>query len=293
MSSASAALRALLTSPTLSCLLEAYNAASALLVERAQVAGIWASSLTISCANGYRDNNTLSMSQVLDLLESITERTTKPLLFDGDTGYGDFAHVELLTRRLCARGVAGLCMEDKQLPKRNSFVESPSQQLATIKGFCGKLQAAREAATDDDFVLVARTEALIVGAGLDEALERAHAYIDAGADAILIHSKQASFEQIAQFLARWERRAPIVCVPTTYSQTPVEVMEEAGVSVAIWANYMLRAAITAMRQVAQHVGQHRTITGFDELALSSVADLFELQDNAGLLQNEGRFGCFE
>ena len=290
------ALRALLEQPGLSCLLEAHNTASALLAQGAGVPGIWASSLTISCASGYRDNNTMSMSHVLDLLEAMTARVSAPVLFDGDTGYGDFAHVELLVQRLCARRVAGVCLEDKLLPKRNSFVESPAQQLARAEELCGKLRAARAACADPSFVLVARTEALIVGAGLDEALRRAHAYIDAGADAILVHSKAPDFSEIEAFMTRWEQRAPVVCVPTTYSTTPLAKMEEAGVSLVIWANYMLRAAIGAMRQVAAHVAAHGTVLGMDEaapgLALASVRELLELQDNDGLLRDELRYGAF-
>lgn len=288
------ALRALLQTPKLECILEAHNAASALLVEQSEVSGIWASSLTLSCANGYRDNNTLCMSQVLDILESMTERTTKPILFDADTGYGDFAHTEVLARRLSARKIAGMCIEDKRLPKRNSFVESPAQQLADVDEFCGKLQAAREASQDDDFVIIARTEALIVGAGLEEALMRADRYVEAGADALLIHSKASDFEEISAFLARWrcERDTPIVCVPTTYSSTPTARMEAEGVSMVIWANYMLRAAVAAMRQVAQHISQTGSAQGLEaQLMLASVKDLFELQDNAGLLANEARFGA--
>lgn len=289
MSRATESLRALLMRDGVDVLLEAHDTVSAQLAQEAGVPGVWASSLSISCARGYRDDNTLSMSEVLCILESMTDRLHIPVLFDGDTGYGSFAHTELLVKRLCARGVAGVCIEDKRLPKRNSFVRSHQQRLEDPEVFVGKIKAAKDAQTDPAFVVVARTEAMIVGLEVDDALERAARYEEAGADALLIHSKDTTFDRMALFLERYQGDVPIVVVPTTYADTPPARMAEAGVSVCIWANHMLRASIHAMRLVAAHVATHGTVAGA-HVPMVPVQELFRLQDVEGLLEHEARYG---
>lgn len=274
-------LRDLLMTPGPAFLLEAHNAVSAQIVEEAGFRGIWASSLTLSTSLGCRDNNELSMTEVLGVLEAMTDRVSVPVLFDGDTGYGSFNHFQRLVRKLGQRQVAGVCIEDKVFPKTNSFVRSEQQRLAPIEEFCGKLRAGRDATTDDNFVIVARTEALITGLGMDEALERAHRYADAGANAILVHSKAPTIDEISRFMAQWGRPIPIVCVPTTYYSTSRETFEAIGVSVVIWANHLLRSAITAMQEVATQLcaeGNARRV----EDRIAPVKELFRLQDEAAL-----------
>jgi len=205
-----AALRRELTSRELSFLMEAHNGLSAKLVEEAGFPGIWASGLAISAALGVRDNNEASWTQVLDILEFMADATTLPILVDGDTGYGNFNNVRRLVRKLCQRGIAGVCIEDKLFPKTNSFLRAERQPLADMEEFVGKIKAGKDSQTDPDFVVVARIEALIAGWGLAEALKRAEAYHLAGADAILIHSRQSSPAEIFAFLAEWGGRAPVV-----------------------------------------------------------------------------------
>ncbi|MGK0359878.1 MAG: phosphoenolpyruvate mutase, partial [Bradymonadia bacterium] len=288
---ASIALRALLAGERAGVLLEAHDTASALVAERAGVQGIWASSLTLSCANGYRDDSTLGMAASLDRLEAMAERVDIPIVFDGDTGYGDFAHTEQLVRRLCARGVAGLTIEDKRMPKRNSFIGSEAQRLAPIEEFCGKIAAAKDVQRDSDFVVVGRTEALIVGAGLDAALERAERYAEAGADAILMHCKDPVFDQVEAFMRMWSGVVPVVIVPTTYADTPVERFDAAGIKLVVWANHALRAAVHTMGRLAAHVARHRTVIGAP-VAMDRVSDLFALQDVAAFTQRERRFSGY-
>src|SRR5262249_290359 len=180
-----AALRRELTSPQLSFLMEAHDGLSAKLVEEAGFPGIWASGLAISAALGLRDNHRASWTQVLEIVEFMGDGTRLPILVDGDTGYGNFNNVRRLVRKLCQRGIAGVCIEDKLFPKTNSFI-GEAQPLAAIDEFCGRIKAGKDSQSDDDFSLVARIEALIAGHGLDEALRRAEAYHAAGADALLI-----------------------------------------------------------------------------------------------------------
>ncbi len=278
-------LRELLESPRVEQILEAHNSLSATIVEEAGIPGLWASSLTLSCAAGLRDNSELTMTEVLDVLESITARADIPILFDGDTGYGQFSHFQQLVRKLCLRRIGGVCIEDKVFPKTNSFLRSESQPLAPVEEFAGKLRAGKDAQTDPDFVVIARTEALIVGLDTAAAIDRAERYVDAGADAILIHSKERTFAQVQDFMSKWSGRAPVVCVPTTYYSTPMEAFSQAGVSMVIWANHMLRAGIGAMQSVANEIGEKGTARDLED-AIAPVKEVFRLQDADGLLEGE-------
>lgn len=285
---ASSALRRLLAAPRPEYLLEAHNAMSALLVEEAGFAGIWASSLTLSCSHGVRDNNELSMTQVLDVLETMTECTSIPILFDGDTGYGGFNHFQLLVRKLCARAVAGVCIEDKVFPKVNSFLRPESQPLVPVEEFCGKLRAGKDAQGHEEFVVVARTEALITGLGMDEALRRATRYAEAGADAVLVHSRASTFAEVAEFMARWTHPVPVVVVPTSYYGTGPESFAAAGVSVVIWANQMLRASLQAMRRTAAVLRESNTARDVED-EIAPLRAVFALQREDAKARAEDRY----
>ncbi len=215
-------LRRLVTRPDIAFMMEAHDGLSARIVEEAGFEGIWASGLTLSASFGVRDNNELSWTQVVDHVAFMAEAASVPVLLDGDTGYGNFNNMRRLVRKLTQVGVAGVVIEDKLFPKTNSFLRSELQPLADIAEFCGKIKAGKDSQQDPDFVLVARVEALIAGWGLPEALKRAEAYHAAGADAILIHSKQSSPAEIFAFLAEWGNRSPVVLVPTTYWRTSTE-----------------------------------------------------------------------
>ncbi|MGH7072256.1 MAG: phosphoenolpyruvate mutase, partial [Acetobacteraceae bacterium] len=233
----SAALRAEIFSPSLSFLMEAHSGISAKIVEEAGFRGIWASGLTISANLGLRDSNEASWTQVLEVLEYMADATRLPILVDGDTGYGNFNNMRRLVRKLGERQIAGVCIEDKLFPKTNSFI-GQAQPLADVNEFCGRIKAGKDSQTCDDFVLLARVEALISGRGMDEALRRAEAYHAAGADAILIHSKQTTAAEIFAFAERWGNRAPLVIVPTMYYATPTDLFRQAGISTVIWANHV-------------------------------------------------------
>ena len=282
-----ARLREALTGPRLSFLMEAHNGLSAKIVEEAGFEAIWASGLTISASLGLRDSNEASWTQVLDVLEYMADAASAPILVDGDTGYGNFNNVRRLVRKLGERGVAGVCIEDKLFPKTNSFV-GEGQPLADIDEFCGRLRAAKDSQVDGDFTVVARTEALISGRGMDEALKRAEAYRQAGADAILIHSKLATAVEILEFAERWDRRAPLVIVPTMYYATPTEAYRRAGINAVIWANHLLRSSISAMRATAAQIHEDEGLLEV-EGRIASVKDVFALTANAELEAAERRY----
>mgnify|MGYP001486465547 FL=1 len=156
---------------------EAHNGLSAKIVEETGFKGIWASGLSISAALGVRDSNEASWTQVLEVLEFMSESTNIPILLDGDTGYGNFNNARRLIQKLESRGVAGVCLEDKLFPKTNSFIDGELQPLADIEEFCGKIRACKDTQVDPDFNVVARLESFITGHGLEDALTRAHAYV--------------------------------------------------------------------------------------------------------------------
>ena len=280
--------RQLLNSSDLEFICEAHNGLSARIVEEAGFRGIWASGLSLSAQYGVRDNNEASWTQVLDMLEFMSDAARIPIMLDGDTGYGNFNNVQRLVKKLEQRDIAAVCLEDKIFPKTNSFIGGHQQPLAKIDEFCGKIKAGKDAQSDDDFSIVARVEAFIAGWGLQEALVRAEAYHAAGADAILIHSALAVPSEILSFKREWGDRCPVVIVPTKYYATPTEVFREHGISMAIWANHILRSSIQAMQQAASILVREQSLVQV-ESTIASVGEVFRLQGADALEEAEKRY----
>ena len=281
-------LRDLLESPELEFLLEAHNGISAKLVQQAGFKGIWASGLALSAQFCVRDSNEASWTQVVDMLEFMSDATDIPILLDGDTGYGNFNNMRRLVRKLEQRGIAGVCIEDKEFPKTNSFIDSGKQALADINEFCGKIRAGKDSQQDPDFCIVARVEALIAGWDMDEALKRASAYCEAGADAILIHSRQSRADEILAFADAWDGSCPLVIVPTKYYSTPVDVFRKAGVSLVIWANQMIRASVRAMENTSREIFEQQSLVDVEDI-ITEVDNIFRLQGADELLRAQERY----
>lgn len=277
-------LREILDSENVEFLMEAHNGISSKIVEEAGFKGIWASGLSMSAGHGVRDSNEASWTQVLEMLEFMSDATTIPILVDGDTGYGNFNNLRRAVQKLCQRDIAGICIEDKLFPKTNSFI-GENQPLADIEEFCGKIKAGKDSQTHADFCLIARVEALIAGWGMQEAIKRAEAYDAAGADAILIHSKNTDGQEIIEFLKEWRNRSPVVIVPTTYHNVSTDEFRKVGASIIIWANHNIRASISAMREVSRRIFRDQSLRGV-EGKISSVKDIFELVENAELADAE-------
>ena len=280
--------RNLLQSNQLEFICEAHNGLSARIVQEAGFRGIWASGLSISAQFGVRDNNEARWTQVLEDLEFMSDATTIPILLDGDTGYGNFNNMQRLVRKLEQRQVAAVCIEDKLFPKTNSFIKGGAQPLADMQEFCGKIKAGKDAQTDPDFCIIARVEAFICGWGLVEALRRADAYHRAGADGILIHSALSVPDEILAFKQEWGNRCPVVIVPTKYYATPTEVFRQHGFSMVIWANHMLRAAVTAMQKTARTLKEHEHLLSIED-KVAPVSEIFRLQNAAELQEAEDRY----
>ena len=281
---AAGVLRSYLESPALVRLIGAHNALGARMAERAGFDGVWSSGLELSTSYGVPDASLVTMSEHLSTLQAMTYCDSLPIVADCDTGYGDACNVAYMVRKFEAAGVAGVAIEDKCFPKRNSFLDVP-QDLATVDEFAAKIESAREARRHDDFVIVARTEALIVGQGPDEALKRAHAYADAGADAILFHSKERSIEKLAEVLTRWQERLPVVLVPTTYPQVDASELERLGAKIVIYANHGLRASLRAMERTYKEILRSGSTRSVEPL-IWPLSTVFDLQ-HAGHPQRPG------
>ena len=278
----------LLLSPQLEFICEAHNGLSAKIVEEAGFHGIWASGLSISAQFGVRDNNEASWTQVLDNLEFMSDATQIPILLDGDTGYGNFNNMQRLIRKLEQRQIAAVCIEDKLFPKTNSFLKGEAQPLADMDEFCGKIKAGKDAQSDPDFCIIARVEAFICGWGLAEAMRRAEAYHQAGADGILIHSALAVPDEILSFKQEWADRCPVVIVPTKYYSTPTDVFRQHGISLVIWANHMLRAAIATMQTTARTLKEQENLLSIED-KIVPVSEVFRLQGADDLQDAEQRY----
>lgn len=242
----------------------------------------------MSAALGLRDSNEASWTQVLDVLEYMADATTIPILVDADTGYGNFNNARRLVQKLEQLGISGACIEDKLFPKTNSLLEHREQPLADIDEFALKIRAMKDTQRDPNFCVVARVEAFISGWGCDEALRRADAYLSAGADAILMHSKQKNPDEIEQFVKAWNNKGPVVIVPTNYYKTSTETFRKWGISTVIWANHNLRASVRAMQNISKKIHQEQSLINV-EPEVVSVKEIFRLQNDDELVQAEKKY----
>ncbi|WEX79329.1 phosphoenolpyruvate mutase (plasmid) [Sinorhizobium numidicum] len=282
----SAILRELILSSDLTFLMEAHDGLSAAIAERAGFKGLWASGLSISSVLGYRDASEASWTQIVDIVERIVDATSIPVLVDGDSGFGNFNNARIVARKLEQRGAAGLCLEDKQFPKTNSFV-GDRHALADIDEFSGRLKAVKDT-TGPGFVLVARIEAMIAGHGIDEAIVRADAYAEAGADAILIHSRKPVADEILAFAKEWNNKLPVVIVPTKYYKTPVSAYRDARISTVIWANHTMRAAIAGMRHICGRIHAEQSVAAIED-EVAGLDELFRLMAYDELAKAEEQY----
>ncbi len=263
----------------------AHNGLTARLVEEAGFEGVWASGFEISTSHAVPDANILTMSDFLDAASEMAHTVSIPVIADCDTGFGNSNNVMHMVRRYEAAGVAAVCIEDKKFPKVNSFIAG-RQDLAAIGEFVGKLMAANNAKKTEKFLIFARVEALIAGWGLEEALKRAHAYIDAGADGIFIHSKSQEPDEIIDFCKSWNKRSPLLICPTTY-HIPESEMRSLGIHIVIYANQSIRAAIRSMQSVLRHIRRHGNLRLEDKIV--PMEEAFRLQGMYMMKHDERKY----
>ena len=259
----------------------AHDALSARLIERAGFDAVWASGFAISAAQfALPDANVLTMTENLDVIRQMSRATNLPIIADIDNGYGNAVNVMRTITEYEAAGVAAISIEDNIFPKRCSFYSGVQRELVSVEEHCGKIRAAKRAQRSAEFMVIARTETLIAGWGMEEALQRATAYAEAGADAILIHSKAPTAVEVMEFARRWSRDTPLVVVPTTYASTPLQALEAGGFKIVIFANHPVRAAITAMKETLAMLRRDGTASLLDP----HIASLQEVYDLVGVTE---------
>ena len=275
-------LRRLINCKRIVRVLEAHNGLSALVVENTKHNGktfdaIWESSLTDSSSKGKPDIELVDFTSRVQTIEEILEVTAKPIIVDGDTG-GQIDHFRYMVRTLERLGVSAIIIEDKKFPKINSLMENAQHTQESMDLFCEKIEAGKKAQITEDFMIIARIESYILGKGVADAIARAKAYIKAGADGIMIHSKEKSPIQIAEFCREYkklQKKVPLVAVPTTYNIIHEDELEKLGVSIVIYANHLLRSSYKAMKKVAQGILANGRSAGADE-DCCSVGEIFDL-----------------
>ena len=255
----------------------AFDAMSAKLVENSGFDAVWAGSFAISATHALPDASILTMTEFFDVASSMSSTCEIPIIADCDTGYGGPSNVRHMVRKYENAGISSICIEDKIFPKENSLLENGRNDLLSEKEFVAKILAAKEARSNKNFIIIARVEALISGAGMDEALKRATAYENAGADAILIHSKQKTPDEIFEFTDSWKGSAPLVVVPTTYDSVKISELESHKIKMVIYANQTLRVAHMAMTELLNELIKADHISDVKD-KISTMQDIFHLQE---------------
>jgi phosphoenolpyruvate phosphomutase / 2-hydroxyethylphosphonate cytidylyltransferase len=281
-------LRRLIDSKPIVRILEAHNGLTGLIVEKTIIEqkglkiefdGIWESSLTDSTAKGKPDTELVDFSSRFSTIEEILEVTTKPIIVDGDTG-GRIKHFKFRVKTLERLGVSAIVIEDKIGDKRNSlFGTTVPQNQDSIENFCQKIREGKESQVTVDFMIIARVESLILQKGMDDALKRAEAYISAGADGIMIHSKEKDGKEIIEFCKKYKNldiKVPLVVVPSTYSHMTESELQDLGISVVIYANHLLRSAYPVMTNVAESILKNRRSKEASKKYCMSIKDIITL-----------------
>ena len=255
----------------------AFDAMSAKLVENAGFDAVWAGGFAISATHALPDASILTMTEFLNAASIMANACDVPIIADCDTGYGGPSNVTHMVRKYESAGISSICIEDKIFPKQNSLLEGGQNDLLSEKEFVAKILAANEAKNSKDFLIIARIEALISGLGMKEALKRADAYEKAGANAILIHSKQKNPDEIFEFTDTWKGNIPIAVIPTTYDSVKLSDIYEHKIKMVIYANQTLRAAYSAMENLLKEMVVTEKISDIKQ-KMSSINEIFDLQE---------------
>ena len=255
----------------------AFDAMSAKLVENAGFDAVWAGSFAISATHALPDASILTMTEFFGVASNMSDACSIPIIADCDTGYGGPSNVSHLVKKYENAGISSICIEDKIFPKQNSLLKGGNNELLSEKEFVAKILAANEAKKDKDFLIIARVEALISELGMNEAIKRADAYEKAGADAILIHSKQKEPDEIFEFADTWNGNLPIVAIPTTYDNVRISDLHNHKIKMAIYANQTLRTSHAAMLRLLKEMKDAERISDVKE-PMSTMNEIFELQE---------------
>ena len=263
----------------------AFDAMSAKLVEINGFDAIWAGSFAISATHALPDASILTMTEFLNVASNMEESCNIPIIADCDTGFGGLSNVSHMVKKYEKAGIAAVCIEDKTFPKQNSLLENSKQELLPEKEFVAKIIAAQEAKENPNFMLIARTEALISGMGMKEAIKRANAYERAGADAILIHSKQDSPNEIFEFADTWGGTLPLVVVPTSFPIVKTDELISHEIKMIIYANQTLRVTHAIISKLLKQLKNSSSINDIS-IDMSSMQEIFQLQETYNIKKQE-------
>ncbi len=289
MNSKGKILRKAIADGSLVHIMGAHSPLSARLAEEAGFDGIWASGFELSALYGLPDISLISMTQHLDMVRAIAGQCALPIVADIDTGFGNALNVIHAIREYERAGAAAVVIEDKTFPKVTSLAPDGRQELLSIEAFQGKLQAALATRQDPDFLVIARTEALIAGLGQVEALKRATAYEETGADLVLVHSKSKTPDEVESFVRAWSGRVPLALVPTAYPELNAERIRALGkVGMVIYGNHAIRAAVTAMQAVFARIRADGGILHVNK-DIVPVEEIFRLQRMDRVKADEKQF----
>ena len=263
----------------------AFDAMSAKLVENSGFDAIWAGSFGISATHALPDASILTMTEFLNVASNMEDACDIPIIADCDTGFGGPSNVTHMVKKYEKTGVAAVCIEDKTFPKQNSFLENSKQELLPEKEFVAKIIAAKEAKENSNFMIIGRTEALISGLGMKEAIKRANAYEKAGADAILIHSKQDTPEEIFEFSESWGGTLPLVVVPTSFPTVKLDELVSNKIKLVIYANQTFRATHAIISKVLEQLKNSASINDLS-IDMTSMQEIFQLQETYNIKKQE-------
>ena len=263
----------------------AYDAMSAKLVEFHGFDAIWAGSFAISAVHAVPDASILTMTEFFNAASNMAHTCKIPVIADCDTGYGDPNNVRHLVEKYENAGIAAIAIEDKTFPKQNSLLKDGKSDLLPEKDFVAKILAANDAKQDENFMIMARIEALISGMGMDEAIKRANAYEKAGADAIVIHSKEKTPDEIFEFCETWKGTIPIVIIPTSYGNITTDEIIEHKIKMVIYANQTLRASHIHISKLLGELKNNNSLSKIKQ-EMSTMEDIFKLQQMYGIKKEE-------
>lgn len=266
----------------------AHNALTARLVEEAGFDGVWASGYEISASHGVPDAGLLGLTDVLEAARLMKASVDIPIIADCDTGFGNAINCIHATIAFERAGIAGICIEDNVFPKRCSFYVDVRRELEPVEEQVLKIRAALEAKETHDFMIIARTEALVAGKTVAEALKRASAYAEVGADAVLVHSKHSTAEEVTAFANAWNHSAPLVCVPTTYGGTTIDDLQRIGYKMVIFANHGLRASVSSAQRILRKLREAGTPSAVED-EIASMSEVDRIVGVDGLKEEERRY----
>lgn len=269
----------------------ASNALIAKLAENAGFDGVWLSSFEMHAWNRFPDASILNVADYSDAVNKIADRVNIPILVDADEGGPSAINTIRMAREYSKAGAWGMCVEDNPSPKRCSFY-GMKKELEKSSITVGKIRAALEKNNKDNFAVIARTEALIQGLGLDVAIDRAKAYTEAGCDGFLIHNKNKTPDEVFRFAERYHNEGietPLVIVPTTYNQITVDQMQNAGISVAIYANYSVRATVGVVEKMFKNIISSETLSAGNDFVVP-MAKIFDLIAVDEMKENQEKYG---